>query len=98
MNFERIKDTQNRYFDGAYRLCESSFPIEERRDIGELLRVMKNDDYHFCVLLDGDELCGIVLYWEIGELIYSSISQHCPRSVARGLELRRLSCSSRRAR
>ena len=85
MNFERIKDTQNRYFEGAYRLCESSFPIEERRDIGELLRVMKNDDYHFCVLLDGDELCGIVLYWEIEGLIYLEHLATLPEKRCSGL-------------
>lgn len=70
MILKRIEMCNGEIFKRAFMLCEESFPYEERRDLCELRRVMKNSDYHFCVLLEGDELCGIALYWEIDSLIY----------------------------
>jgi ribosomal protein S18 acetylase RimI-like enzyme len=70
MYLERIYDTESRYFEQAFRLYEASFVYEERRDLAGQTDAMKTADYHFCVILDGEEFCGIVLYWEIGDLIY----------------------------
>ena len=66
MHLQRIRGEGEEYFDQAFSLCESAFVYEERRDIAELRRVMKNEDYHFCVLVDENAFCGIVLY----ELIF----------------------------
>ena len=85
MLLKRLTDTNERLWEEAFTLCESAFPSEERRDRGEILRVMKNSDYHFCVLLEGEELCGIVLYWEIGELIYLEHLATLPEKRCSGL-------------
>ena len=55
MLLKRLTDTNERLWEEAFALCESAFPSEERRDRGEILRVMKNSDYHFCVLLEGED-------------------------------------------
>ena len=70
MLLKRIENTADALFLKAFDLCEASFPYEERRDLDEILRVMKNSESHFCVLLEGEELCGIVLYWEADSFIY----------------------------
>ena len=85
MLLKRLEDPNEEMWKEAFALCESAFPKEERRDLDELLRVMKNSDYHFCVLLERDELCGIVLYWEIGELIYLEHLATMPEKRCSGL-------------
>ena len=85
MLLKRLEDPNEEMWKEAFALCESAFPKEERRDLDELLRVMKNSDYHFCVLLEREELCGIVLYWEIGELIYLEHLATMPEKRCSGL-------------
>ena len=85
MLLKRLNDTNEILWEEAFALCESAFPIEERRDREELMRVMKNSDYHFCVLLESDELCGIVLYWEIEGIIYLEHLATLPEKRCSGL-------------
>lgn len=61
---------ENQLFDDAFRLYQSAFPREERRDVDEHLRVMKKDDYHFDLIMDGDSFVGVMLYWETDDFIY----------------------------
>ena len=61
---------ENQLFDEAFRLYQSAFPREERRDESEHLRVMKKDDYHFDLIMDGDSFVGVMLYWETADFVY----------------------------
>ena len=42
-------------------------------------------DYHFDLLLEGDALLGIVLYWEVGELIFLEHLATLPQRRNQGL-------------
>jgi GNAT superfamily N-acetyltransferase len=70
MRLERLNDSNIRYFDDAISLYENSFPREERRDMEELKRVLRNERYHFDFVLRGDTLCAIAFYWELDGLIF----------------------------
>ncbi len=70
MRLERLKRFEGDVFERAYDLYKSSFPVEERRDDEEQRRVLKNEAYHFDVIKENDEFIGIMLYWEVNELVY----------------------------
>ena len=57
-------------FPAAFALYKRTFPPEERRDQKEQLRVMREEDYHYCVLEENGAFLGIMLYWELGTLCY----------------------------
>ena len=70
MRLERVSKSSDRFFSEAFALYESSFPREERRDEKEQNRVLSKEDYHFDLIIDGDSFIGIMLYWEVGEIIF----------------------------
>lgn len=70
IRLERLNSSNARLFDEAIRLYRDAFPKEERRDKDEQSRILENEAYHFEFILDGDELCGIALFWELEELIF----------------------------
>ena len=70
MQFVRLFDQTDRFYAEAIALYERNFVTSERRDADEQRRVMKNDDYHFDVVLQDDELCGIAFYWETPNYIF----------------------------
>ncbi len=70
MTLDRLDVNNEKYFKEAFALYESAFPKEERRDIDEQQRAMKNKDYHFDLITDNGSFCGIMLYWETDNLIF----------------------------
>ncbi len=69
MRFQEINE-RDKIYNQAISLYERNFIELERRDNEEQARVMKDKDYHFEVILLGEELCGIVFYWETDDFIY----------------------------
>lgn len=70
MRLERLSEKSSCWFNPAFSLYQSSFPVEERRDNEEQLRVLQKQDYHFDLIMECDSLIGVMLYWEIGNLIF----------------------------
>jgi len=70
MKLERLTSENTDTFEQAYGLYKYSFPVEERRDDSEQRRVLKNEAYHFDLIMENDDFIGIMLYWEINNLIY----------------------------
>ena len=70
MILQRLCAANQHHFNAAFALCQEAFPPEERRDQVEQQRVLGLPDYHFDLILDGDTLCGVMLYWEIDNLIF----------------------------
>lgn len=85
MRLERLDSSNAAYFNDAMFLYEASFPKEERRDIEEQNRVLKNESYFFDLILDGDTFCGIALYWEFRELIFLEHFAIMPKMRCMGL-------------
>ena len=52
-------------------LYELSFPEEERRDRQQLFRMIELvPDMSFNAVEDNGELCGLTIYWDLGDFYY----------------------------
>ena len=70
MKLERYFKGNEKHYKSAFELYQRSFPKAERRDVDEHRRVMQKSDYHFEVILEGDELLGIMLFWETEDFVF----------------------------
>lgn len=64
MNQIRLKNTSDDYFQSAWALYEDAFPLAERRLLDAQSKAMKKDIYHFVVIIEEEQLIGILLWWE----------------------------------
>lgn len=70
MRLERLSKSNAHLFERAFKLYQSSFPIEERRDDIEQQRVLGKDDYHFDLIMLDDTFVGVMLYWETENFVF----------------------------
>lgn len=64
MECRRITREADPLFEKVFALCREAFPREERRDMDQLRRVLKLGSYHMDVLTEGEDLLGILCYWQ----------------------------------
>lgn len=71
MKLVRITSANDKTLDRLILLYEESFPAEERREIGQLKRIIEAQPamYFNAIKCDG-ELCGLFVYWELGDFYY----------------------------
>lgn len=70
MEFIRIKDINNKYWNEARILYRSSFPIYEKRTIDDQKEAMKNEKFHCYVAVEEEKLIGIVFFWDFNKYRY----------------------------
>lgn len=85
MRLERLSSKNNYLFDKAYQLYQNSFPVEERRDDFEQQRVLKKEDYHFDLIMDGEIFLGVMLYWELEDLVFLEHFTTLPEVRGKGI-------------
>lgn len=85
MKLERLSNNNQHLFADAFALYESAFPEEERRDAAEQKRVMGKEDYHFDLIMEGDECLGVMLYWETERFLYLEHFTTYPAVRGKGL-------------
>ena len=78
MRTERLTDCRQEGFRAAFALYEQSFPLHERRTLVAQCRRMDAPGYHFDLLLEEEELCGILLWWEAEGTRYVEHLAVCP--------------------
>ncbi len=66
----RIENNLDNYFREAWRLYENSFPLEERRLIDSQVKLFKNSNYNFDIIIKEEKFIGFVLWWEFDNLRY----------------------------
>ena len=49
---------------------EEAFPIDERRDFSELIRLLSYPDMQLCALISDNNLVGFILYWQWDEIVF----------------------------
>lgn len=64
----QIKSIEDSLFQEAWSLYITSFPIDERRDIEVQELILKHTDYHFEVVVKGDEFIGFITWWKFDQL------------------------------
>ncbi|MBO5714864.1 MAG: GNAT family N-acetyltransferase [Clostridia bacterium] len=70
MRLERLSTSNAHLFEQTFKLYQSSFPVEERRDDLEQQRVLKKEDYHFDLIMKNDSFIGVMLYWETENFVF----------------------------
>ncbi len=64
MDFLRIVPTDVERWQKVWELYEVSFPKAEKRKENDHIRAMENEMFHPLSAWEGDELIGIIFYWE----------------------------------
>ena len=85
MHLERLSGQNAHLFDRAFSLYESAFPREERRDLQEQQRAIRDEDYHVDFIMDGETFLGVMLYWETADFIYLEHFTTLPEVRNRGV-------------
>lgn len=71
MKLIRITSAGDESLDRLIPLYEESFPAEERREIAQLKRMIETQPSMFFNAIECDnELCGLFVYWELGDFYY----------------------------
>ena len=66
----QVKDISASLLAEAWKLYESSFPTEERRNWNQQQAIMQLEAYHFDLVMYNHELVGILLWWEFATIRY----------------------------
>ena len=70
MVLKRITNIFHPMYCEALNLYKISFPCHEQREKHSQEEILKDDEYHFCLLYDEDIFVGLILYWEHEQFIY----------------------------
>ena len=85
MYLKRLRSTEKELLARATALYIAAFPREERRDADEQARVMKKENYHFELIMQGEDFYGIMLYWETKDFIFLEHFATLPILRGRGI-------------
>jgi ribosomal protein S18 acetylase RimI-like enzyme len=71
MLLRRITDSGDSSLSDLLLLYIQAFPSEERRNIEELQKLIEEEPrMHFNSIEDGEELCGLIVYWDFSSFRY----------------------------
>jgi len=84
MNYIRLTDTSHTYFEEAWALYEQAFPLAERRPLSWQRDIMPHGPYHFELILQGEILVGLLLWWSFEEVRYLEHFATAPALRGRG--------------
>lgn len=96
MNFERVTHTDHPMYPSAMALYASSFPSHERREVPSQTAILRDPEYHFDLVYDGDSFVGLMLYWETESYIY--IEHFCILPEARNNQYGRKTLAALKAK
>lgn len=63
MEFTRIKDTKDTYWNEAWNIYNNSFPLFEQRALENQIAALSDEDYYAMVVHENGNLIGILFYW-----------------------------------
>lgn len=70
MKFIRINSKDDKYFNDAMKIYETSFPIFEQRTIKNQIEVLEDKDYYCNIICENNSLIGLLFYWKYGKYTY----------------------------
>ncbi len=70
LKFEKISREAHRFYAPAMHIYRTSFPVFEQRDNSLQLKIMQDSDYLFYAVVLGEELVGLLMCWEMSNLMY----------------------------
>lgn len=84
MKLKRIIE-KNENFKIGYSLYLENFPMDQTRNEETQLFILKDETYHFDMILSENEFSGIITYWEYDEYIYIEHFAICSDKRGNGL-------------
>ena len=75
----RLTDPAAPRFGEAFSLYEISFPIYERRTRAAQSARLSHPEYHFDLLVEGEQFLGLLLFWEAEGFRYVEHFATCPQ-------------------
>ena len=69
MDFIRINSKDDKYFDDAMNVYQSSFPIFEQRTMKDQIDALEDNRYYCTVICDNDIFIGLLFYWKFENYI-----------------------------
>lgn len=70
MIYRRLDFSNSEEFEAAWRIYEENFPQYERRRLDTQLRAGKDEFYRPMILLEREEIIGIMFYWAFEEFTF----------------------------
>lgn len=64
MNFVRLKNVDNLYWNKIWPVYQNSFPIFEKRKIEDHIAAMGDDEFYCTVIFEDNILIGFLFYWQ----------------------------------
>lgn len=90
MTRQPLIDPKDSRFLSAFALYEESFPVHERRTRQAQQERLGCPGYHFDVLMEGEAVQGILLWWEAGPFCYVEHFAIVPQLRGTGIGTRAL--------
>lgn len=69
MKLLRILEENNKEFNEAWKIYEDSFPVDEKRKLEDLIKILGEDIYSFYAIHDMKEIIGILEIWDFNDFI-----------------------------
>jgi ribosomal protein S18 acetylase RimI-like enzyme len=71
IELQRVERPDDRVMERLLPLYEEAFPVNERRDAGQLRRMIGNrDSMYFNAIRNDGRLAGLYVYWDLGDFHY----------------------------
>lgn len=70
MEFIRISSKDDKYFNEAMKIYESSFPIFEQRTIKDQIEALKDKNFYSTIICENNRLIGLLFYWKYKKYTY----------------------------
>lgn len=70
MEFIRINSKDDKYFNDAMKIYQTSFPIFEQRTMKNQIEVLENKEYYSTIICENNILIGLLFYWKYGKYTY----------------------------
>ncbi|RYM33439.1 GNAT family N-acetyltransferase [Brumimicrobium glaciale] len=70
MNRVLINSIKSPFFQEAWELYLSAFPIDERRELAVQEKIFTHEDYHFEIVVIENEFIGFITWWQFEGLRY----------------------------
>ena len=70
MEYGEIRSAEHPLYPRAMELYRLSFPWHEQREEDSQRRILGYEDYHFVLVRDETRFVGLVLFWELDDLLF----------------------------
>lgn len=79
-----INSTKDNYFQEAWELYLTAFPIDERRELAVQKNIFEHEDFYFEVIVNEGQFIGFITWWKFDGLRYIEHFATCDSQRGKG--------------